>query len=350
MKSSSSPKNRRRLDALLSAHCDGRLDGDGEKQLAAILEDDQEARRYYLHYLDLHLELDRRSDVTNIVPLPQPRPGKNVRGWLALAAAIVVAAIPVVYLLQEQPATPIAEGPLVPITEVQDGPVAFISRVEDVEWDYPSSAEPGLELQSSDSIEMSAGKVRLDFSDGSSATIEAPARFTLFSSNEMALFSGQIAVRSDGPTPGFAVRTPSGIFVDVGTEFALNVIGAAETQMRVVEGEVIATLLSADAVALDERSAFAGEYLTVDPYGGIAEADLVPEDFSEMLAPSALPLEIPEQYVAAVRAAKPMAYWRFESGGSQFIDEMGSPSGDRFGAATARGSQEPQPGHRPRGG
>ncbi|MGI9243104.1 MAG: LamG domain-containing protein, partial [Verrucomicrobiales bacterium] len=130
---------------------------------------------------------------------------------------------------------------------------------------------------------------------------------------EIELGSGQVVVRSDGPTSGFTVRTPGAAFFDVGTEFALAVVDSVGTKMHVIEGEVIASLLSDDNVALDERSAFAGDFLTVDPYDGISEADLNAGEFPQMLAPSALPLDLPAAYVSAVMDAGPLGYWRFEN-------------------------------------
>lgn len=321
MRSLPKPRNQRELESVLSAYCDGRLDAKGEVRLAEMLETDPGARRFYLHYLDLHLELDRRADVSKLVPMP----AHNLhitRVWMAVAAVAVLAALGTTALLWQQGKTTAVVADDAPS---EGEPIAYISRVDDVDWNYKSTAALGLELISGDSIELNAGKLRVDFFDGTSATIQGPASFALFSATEMELFSGKIAVRSDGPTPGFAVRTPGAVFVDVGTEFALNVVGTEATQLRVIEGEVIATLLSSDDVPLDKRSAVVGEYLTVDRSLGIAEADLDPGEFSEMLDPSILPLRVSADYVASVKRAKPIGYWRFQdAAGDQVPEENGS--------------------------
>ncbi len=315
------PRDQAQLESLLSAYCDSRLDDAGERQLADILGDDPEARRFYLHYIDQHLEIARRAARSNIVPVSLASGRKATHLWKVFAAAAAALAVVTGALLWQQSREPDGvSGTRIPIAA---GPIAFVSRAEEVVWNYPSAATAGLELDSNDSIEMTSGKVRIEFFDGSSATIVAPASFTFYNSREIELRSGQIVVRSDGPTSGFTVRTPGAAFVDVGTEFALAVIDSIGTKMRVIEGEVIATLLSEDDVALDERSAFAGEYLTVDPYDGIADADLEAAEFPEMLAPAALPLNLPSAYVSAVIGAKPLGYWRFEElEGTGVVDEI----------------------------
>ncbi|MGI9239676.1 MAG: hypothetical protein ACR2RV_02680, partial [Verrucomicrobiales bacterium] len=170
------PRDQRLLESLLSSHCDSSLDAEGEKQLAEILENDLEARRFYLHYIDQHLEISRRAARSNIVPR-SPAPRRSAapvwRSVVAAAAALVVVAGALLWRQQSTPG-----GGSEPGATIADEPIAFISRADEVVWDYHQPAAAGLGLIGNDPIELTSGKIRVEFFDGSSATIVAPSNFT----------------------------------------------------------------------------------------------------------------------------------------------------------------------------
>ena len=275
MKNLPEPNNQRELESLLSTYCDGRLDSAGQARLAEWLESDQEARRFYLHYLDLHLDLSRRSGISKLIQLPASQPVRREIRWRSFAAAaaaiVLLGSLAVAWFNRTAPTT--ADNQAEAEASAREV-IAFVTHADSVQWSYPQLADLGLGLRQGERVDLNSGKLRIDFFDGSAVTIVAPAKFDLYGRSEIGLETGKIAVRADGPTPGFSVRTPGALFVDVGTEFLLTVNDSGSAQMRVIDGEVIAALVSSEGVALEERSAFAGQSLTVDRKRGIIEAPL----------------------------------------------------------------------------
>ncbi len=311
MKSLPEPKDRRELESLLSAFCDGNLDVAQQKRLAEVLREDTEARRFYLHYIDIHLDLAHRAEIEKLIPLAPLIPPRKPRpwNWTAGVAAAVVAILAVALWPRSTNQQTAADDVLV---EQAPEPVAFVSRADSVTWSHPAPATPGLRLDAGAPLDLDSGRLRIDFFDGTAVTIVAPSTFALEDGSGIGLKAGQLIVHAAESSSGFAVRTPEASFVDIGTKFAVNARVGEATQLLVMEGEVISTLFSEDGAPLDELSATSGQFLSLDRVGGIVRSELDPALFAEMLSPAPLPLRIPKEYVAAVLADAPLGYWRFE--------------------------------------
>ena len=80
--------DQKRLRRLISAVCDGVATEADEQELARILEAEADARREYLNYLDLHMEIER-----TLPGVAESRDGKVSRFPLMVAAVGTAAAI-----------------------------------------------------------------------------------------------------------------------------------------------------------------------------------------------------------------------------------------------------------------
>jgi ferric-dicitrate binding protein FerR (iron transport regulator) len=65
-----SDSQRRQLESLISALCDGALDAHQQAQLEQMLRDSAECRHVYLQYLDMHARLTVHPNLTSGIPLP----------------------------------------------------------------------------------------------------------------------------------------------------------------------------------------------------------------------------------------------------------------------------------------
>jgi hypothetical protein len=100
----------------------------------------------------------------------------------------------------------------------------------------------------------------------------------------------------------------------MGTEFALNVEADGKAQVMVFEGAAEAALLDATGSPTRTQVVEQSQAFELDPHTGrIAAAVAEPEGFvaASGSAPARLALE--PGYVAAVLAARPRGYWRFET-------------------------------------
>jgi ferric-dicitrate binding protein FerR (iron transport regulator) len=327
------PNIEAQLEQLLSAFCDDRLDDSGREQIEAILQDHPEARAYYLRYLDLHLELRRTGDIQHtqrdesIVSLPI-RPTTR-RRWVVSSAAVAAILIVGLAVALWQTMHPASSPPVTAVAPAESpSPIAYVTRAENVTWRGPASLPKIGDQVPAGRIELLQGQLRLDFFDGVAVTVGAPAEISIQSSDSILLTQGQIAVRATSADGGITVNTPSAVFVDVGTEFAVNVVDDVSSQLYVREGEVVASVLGKGGTVSQgiSDSAVSGESLIVDSsQDGIQRANLSESQFIAMIEPGLIPLHLGVAYVNAVVESAPVGYWRFEEIEDGFIrNEMAS--------------------------
>ncbi len=75
---------------------------------------------------------------------------------------------------------------------------------------------------------------------GARIVVEAPANFHFESTDRLNLELGRLTADVPETARGFTVITPSGEAIDLGTRFAIDIANAAESEVHVFEGEVIA--------------------------------------------------------------------------------------------------------------
>jgi hypothetical protein len=234
------------LQRLLSALCDGALEGAQQTRLEELLQADAECRRLYLEYLDLHARLlvhpglaaesGTEAPVTVAVRPPRRRLLPLVRyGGVALAT---LAASLLVQLFWWPASVP--EG-LVPagsdIETTASAYVATLTQSADGLWqDGRESWRAGSRLLAGE-LKLHRGLARIQFDSGPALVIEGPAHLHLESSKAATVWQGKVVFRTDETAPPFHLHTPSGTLVDFGTEYAVAV-GPEGEEVHVFDGEV----------------------------------------------------------------------------------------------------------------
>lgn len=156
------------------------------------------------------------------------------RWWLA-AAALIMGALLLGYLLPREPAArprqfsdTAADTPLI-------RQVATISNVATaLGFEAGQRLSPG-------PLELPAGRVEVTFDCGAVVTITGPARLDIESEFRGFLQRGQLTARVPHEADGFVIQTPSSHIRDLGTAFAVEVAQSGASELHVIEGEVEAS-------------------------------------------------------------------------------------------------------------
>src|SRR5690606_35391331 len=100
----------------------------------------------------------------------------------------------------------------------------------------PPAQPPVVELGA---VTVQSGTVRMVLPNVGDMLVEGPAQFVLVSPMRLQLDQGRIKIRvTDKRGRGFAVVTPHGEIVDLGTEFGVEVSDSKSSELLVFDGEV----------------------------------------------------------------------------------------------------------------
>lgn len=310
-----------RRDALLA-----RLRGDedfrrafvGEIRLLGLLRAVQSAEPRWLRLEDeVGWSARGRADVEALA-LQVVREGerrRRVRLWVrrSLAAAAVALVAAGLYLaFRPGGSPPKVQGP--PSHEKVQ--IATAIRVEDVCWQAGEGATPGEgEVITPGRLCFKSGRLTLAFFSGVSLSVEGPADLDLLAADRVFCRQGRLRARVPRGAEGFTVLAAGYEVVDLGTEFGLNLEPGGRSRVMVFEGEASVSVLGGDGRSV--RGALLGggrRSVEVDPFAGrIQEVPAQPGEFIPLGQFVPAPLELDPGYAAAVRAAQPWGYWRFES-------------------------------------
>jgi len=292
------------FDLLLARLCDEEPLTDGEfAWLAARLESDEAARAEYIRMRDQEANLRWAfSGATEDIPLraiegpvarlaaPQPSildrasrrpvpPSLAVAMMVTAAVLFLLALWPVSqWLMTEDKAAPVVEQP------VPREYVARIVRSVGAEWSdretfrdrfgVVASGEAegedikvnlGSKLFVGQSLYLNGGVAEIYFDNGAEIILQGPAVIKIQTPSATELAFGKLV----GHCPvegakGFAVHTPWGEVVDIGTEFGVDVARSKATEVAVFSGEVV--FHPADNPG-DAQDLGAGEALRIDVSG-----------------------------------------------------------------------------------
>ncbi len=144
-------------------------------------------------------------------------------------------------------------------------PLAKLTRAEEARWsDTTLPTHIGAMLHD-EPMELTHGLVELTFPSGTQVMLHAPARFTLLSTAELALASGQLLGQVPPAGRGFAVNVPGGRVVDHGTVFCVDVQKELGTHVGVFVGSVDAIVLDDAGSDRVRRRIGDGEAVQIDP-------------------------------------------------------------------------------------
>ncbi|MCC9641755.1 LamG domain-containing protein [Rhodopirellula sp. JC740] len=278
----------RQLDELIDQYCAGCISKEELETLQDLLRSSAEYRRHYHEILSVHADLheciDTQSNGDNGIPNQTQSFGEQLsrhttgdanhsatpwirniapQAWMAVASLSSIAATFLAVVVWQQSVTldrqvqlkvtppEVNSTPTVRVVQAPDSivvPTATGSRRKDSLAILQQAVEPvwvdgtnvpriGDEL-ASQTLELDAGIVHLAFFNGATAILEGPARLDLISNQRGVLHFGKIHCFVPDSAQGFTIETATNRFVDLGTEFGLDVGRDGLQELHVFNGEV----------------------------------------------------------------------------------------------------------------
>jgi len=307
--------NRRRLFSLISKLQDQQLTAGEKAELQQILTTDAEARKLYYELMEMEQSLQEDSfsqsaaDKTFV-----DKDSKNpIAFFFKVAAAIVVmASLSTVgfYLLKNFDHTPI-QGNFA--SETRE-PVGVISKLEGrlARSDGASIAAKSDLFEGKYTI--LSGSARFDFFAGVSVELEAPGTFSVVSPVHINVEKGNLAVKVHDARSMFKVTSSKSAYVDLGTEFSIQVEDDGSSELHVFEGSVLASSLSKQGnseriqlVNTDQTLRISGQEGPI----GAMQHELQQEQLPRIRQPDRTRLEVGPVYSGSVKQSRPDGYWSF---------------------------------------
>ncbi len=334
----------RQLDELLSALCDGAANESQVAALARILEQSQQARRYYAEYLVLHGDLSWEmparlahadgglahadGGLTPQAPLASlmdsAGPAISWGAWmrqpwvasLSIAAALMLAVLATLGMIgMPRPDEAPAGAPQY---------VARMSRTMHCIWkDGGLAKADGADLFVGQELDLLEGAAVITFDSGAQVILEGRTTFRIGSALSGRLGLGKLSARVPPPASGFTIASTCANVIDRGTEFGVQVAESQDTRVHVFAGKVEVEVLSRSGhiVSTEGLAAGQGMQLLADSRKFEA-APALPAEFTREF-PTLDDLPITPAYVKAIMAAKPAGYWRCEQLGSHVPNQVG---------------------------
>jgi hypothetical protein len=237
---------------------------------------------------------------------------RRILRWSASVALAAAAAVILFFALRPDGTPPTT--PRRPPPEALT--IATAIKVEDVRWEPCDAVTPGEGAAvTTGRLRLQSGRLTLAFFSGVSLSVEGPADLELLAADRIFCHHGKLRARVPRGAEGFTVLADGYEVVDLGTEFGLNLEPGGKSRVMVFQGEAAVSVFGKDGRSIGgallngvRRS------VEVDPDAGqIQDVPPAPETFIPLgqFVPGAL--ELDAGYPAAVLAAKPWGYWRFES-------------------------------------
>lgn len=223
---------------LFAAARDESLSAEELWRLEEILRADPDARRAYLRFMQLHSLLENRpADADDAAMEEAIADSKIVRltrpvalTWLAAAAVITVSLVLGIQMAFRGD----SNREVVEMLE----PVATLLFAEECEWDADADQPAEGQRLAPGTVWLKSGNAVIRFDGGAEVFLTGDTRIRLDGAARAMLEHGEVVIRAEDGAEGFQLVTPSGNFVDLGTEFAVKADSSGETELHVHEGSV----------------------------------------------------------------------------------------------------------------
>lgn len=241
--------DRESLHPLLSAVVDGTANEVQVAELARLLQSSDEARRFYVRYLDMHAALTGGQ-----MPSVALRP--RLASWGVIAVASLIAAS---LLLAWIVVPPMSREGLVDrtgnpaIAGVKTAPAGYVATIASASADAildDTAVVPGSRLTPG-AYHLTAGGVSIRFDGGARILLEGNSRFAIDSRRAMKVHEGTFVFHGDQTCESIEIVTPQSVFKNIGTQYAA-VIDSQREEVHVAEGAVRRTTSDADDEAQHE--------------------------------------------------------------------------------------------------
>jgi hypothetical protein len=354
------------LYALADLACEGTLTEQDFARLEQLLIGNGEAQRYYL----THVSLDRwlSWEFAHHVQLQTPAPPAPALGYLStalqgtlgyctgwpmaylVATAVLALGILIASLMPAsrvsqfaRPSNAGAERQL-PLNSKADI-VGRITGMVNCQWagdgtkDTPLSSLPSPLVALGDTLALRSGLLEITYDTGAKVILQGPVTYEVESPSGGYLAIGKLTARLDSHSEisnlksqisnqipeianhKFAVRTPTALLTDLGTEFGVEVSENGKTISHVFRGSVAVRMVPADGASADrELVLHENEAACIGKDAGndnrsctISRTNVEPSRFTRTL-PESKSQESPagNAYAEYVLSLKPAVYYRME--------------------------------------
>jgi hypothetical protein len=315
--------NDRSITELLASLCDETISPEEMQRLDRLICSDATVRRLYLEYLDLHARLSYQfhrldesalplasvqgdSAASAAVPLPsivvQHSPGlpalvsPSVSPYASfaisysLAAIIVGIGLLIGWACQVSISQPVARNDGRSLTPPYrpDRQMVFVGRVTgmvDCHWaDRKTETIPYAHVPLGRKYALASGLMEITYDSGARIILEGPCTYQVESETGGYLKVGKLTAKVDkkqlaetgrgkrdkrGPSSAlFAIRTPTAIVTDFGTEFGVRVDEDGTTESHVFQGNVMLTALDDGKKSVEKIALAANESARVEKKDG----------------------------------------------------------------------------------
>ena len=233
------------LRELLTRLSDGTQTEADARRLNELLRGDPEACEFYLNHAALEAQLHREfggapAELLPGIPTAADRAPPRAKVvafpiWLRYAAAAAVAMCATWFALHWGDSGRVPRTAA--ISEQSEAWIATVLFAEDCQWKGGRSVSEGERL-AAETLHLAKGMAILRFDGGAEMVLRGETELELQSATHAKLRRGDVVVRAEGEAAGFKLDTPSASLLDLGTEFAVRVVGGGGTELHVSEGAV----------------------------------------------------------------------------------------------------------------
>ncbi len=220
-------------DRLIDALIDSDISEADFLRLEAEMSIDPEVRKAYYERLELSVLLETTMEA-EVVPLEQPlAPFRRWSSWglTAIGAAAVVALVSGIFFGGEFKTAPEELA-----AEKQATGFGVLVGQVDATWANTTVLKEG-QLVPPGLLQLLSGVAQIELFSGVSVVVQGAAEFEIHSPMDVSMRVGKLRARVPEAAQGFRVRSTEGDVVDLGTEFAINVM-EGQSQVHVLDGEV----------------------------------------------------------------------------------------------------------------
>ncbi|MGI9474552.1 MAG: LamG-like jellyroll fold domain-containing protein [Rubripirellula sp.] len=247
---------RSEIASLISQLESGGLNDSGKQRLADLMRDQPDAIDVYLDQCDAEAMLRETYGSLHAVssPIKRKQPPSDSTIWRLAIAALILLAVGVGFgqwwagsrtaAKLDLSSEPESRAEDAASTHPIGAVVATVARNSGTQLLHESGlavhASVGDEVHASQ-YKLSGGVLELKYESGATVILESPATVELQSNERLRIVSGRLSVRCPtNESKGFVVETPSGMAIDLGTEFAVDVDpnGVRDDEYHVFTGEV----------------------------------------------------------------------------------------------------------------
>lgn len=152
------------------------------------------------------------------------------------------------------------------------------------------------------SLIVERGVAEVTFAAGAKLVVEGPAALELMTADRARLVRGRVVAYVPDQALGFTLHSQAASFVDLGTEFGVEIDGAGQASVHVLDGEIA---LVSEQKATPSRTLQRGVANEVSVDGSIRDIPFDEARFLRRVPASA--------YELAVLKSRPLAYWRLNA-------------------------------------